>query len=101
MRVAIIVRPGSTPAPMADVPMLFAGLAKWVETYSTRFETLEFFVAGGGLAIGEFADAAELQGVLATLPFIPYSDVEIMPVVDPATSLATFGAAFEAMAAAG
>ena len=58
-------------------------MGRWVETYSTRFSTLEFFVVGGGLVLADFDDSTELNRILAENPFTQFMDVEIMPVVEP------------------
>lgn len=100
MRVAIIYRP-KNPAPPESVPTLMGGLGQWVERHSKRFSTLEFFATGGGLAVGDVDESAELIGILAENPFTTYMDVEILPVVDPGTAIATFGEVFAALADAG
>jgi hypothetical protein len=86
---------------MELAPMLFGALGQWVETYAARFTTLEFFADGGGLALGDFDDTAELQRILAENPFTPYSDVQIRPVLEPRAALATYTQMVAALAAAG
>lgn len=100
MRVAVIYRPRAA-APMEALPMLMGGLSQWVETYSKRFSTLEFFVVGGGLALVDVDDSAELHKMVAENPFSQYMDVEIMPVVDPDIAMSTFRDAAAAFAASG
>jgi hypothetical protein len=39
--------------------------------------------------------------IVAENPFTPFMDVEIMPVVEPATAMATYGEVVGAFAAAG
>jgi hypothetical protein len=80
--------------------MLMGALGQWVETYSKRFLTLEFFVIGGGLVLADIDDSAELNRIVAENPFTPFMDVEIMPVVEPATAMATYGEVVAAFAAA-
>jgi hypothetical protein len=63
--------------------------------------TLEFFVIGGGLVLADIDDSAELNQIVAENPFTPFMDVEIMPVVEPATAMATYGEVVAAFAAAG
>ncbi len=99
MRVAIIYRPRD-PAPPEALPMLMEALGEWVERYSKRVSTLEFFAIGGGLLLGDIDDSTELHRIVAENPFTPFMDVEIMPVVDPHTAMATFGEVAAALAGA-
>ena len=71
--------------------MLMGALGQWVENYSKRFSTLEFFVIGGGLVLADIDDSAELNRIVAENPFTPFMDVEIMPVLDPAVAMETYG----------
>jgi hypothetical protein len=80
--------------------MLMGALGQWVETYSKRFSTLEFFVIGGGLVLADIDDSTELHRIVAENPFMPFMDVEIMPVVEPDTAMATYGEVAAALAGA-
>jgi hypothetical protein len=80
--------------------MLMEALGHWVETYSKRFSTLEFFVAGGGLVLADIDDSAELNRIVAENPFTPFMEVEIMPVVEPRTAMAIYGEVVAALAGA-
>lgn len=80
--------------------MLMEALGHWVETYATRFSTLEFFVIGGGLVLADIDDSAELNRIVAENPFTPFMDVEIMPVVEPRAAMAIYGEAMAALAGA-
>jgi hypothetical protein len=93
MRVAIIYRPKS-PAPMEAVPQFMQALGAWVEKYSGRMSTLEFFAAGGGFAVIDIDDSADLFRITAENPFTPFSDVEVRPVVDPRIAMATLQEVF-------
>jgi hypothetical protein len=99
VRVAIIFRPRAA-APVEMIPMLMGALGQWVESNSKHFSTLEFFVAGGGLALADIHDSAELQRIVAENPFTPYMDVEIMPVVEPSVAMSTYGDIAASFAAA-
>lgn len=99
MRVAVIYRP-KTAAPPETAAMLFGALGQWVETWTPRVDTLQFFVDGGGFVVGDFADATSMQQMVATNPFTPWMDVEVLPVVDPATALTTYREVLEALAGA-
>lgn len=90
MRVAIIYRP-KHPAPFEALPMLMEALGQWVETHAKSFSTLEFFAIGGGLAIADLNDSNDVHRIVAENPFTAFMDVEIMPVVEPRTAMATFG----------
>ena len=99
VRVAIIYRP-RTAAPIEALPMLMGALGQWVENYSKRFSTLEFFVIGGGLVLADIDDSTELHRIVAENPFTPFMDVEIMPVVEPGTAMAAYGEVAAALAGA-
>jgi hypothetical protein len=81
--------------------MLTGALSQWVETYSKRVSTIEFFAVGGGLVLADFDDSAELHRMVAENPFTPFMDVEIMPVVEPHTAMQTWADATAPFAAAG
>ena len=100
MRVAVIYRPQSA-APPETAAMLFGALGQWVESWTPRVDTLEFFVDGGGFVVGDFTDTAVMQQMVATNPFTPYMDVQILPVIDPGTAMATWREVLEALAGAG
>lgn len=99
MRFAIIYRPRNA-APLEAGPILMGALGQWLEKYSNRFSTIEFFVIGGGLVLADFDDSVELNRILAENPFTPLMDVEIMPLVDPNAAMANYGEIVAAMAAA-
>jgi hypothetical protein len=79
--------------------MLMEALGQWVERYSKRFSTLEFFVGGGGLALADIDDSTELNRIVAENPFTPFSDVNIMPVVEPSAAMAISSEVVAALAA--
>jgi hypothetical protein len=95
MRVVLIYRPRNA-APPELVPQLFQQMRDWVTRYESRTETIGFFVTGGGFAVLDSEDAAELQRITAENPFTPFADVEVHPVVDPETALRTFQELFQA-----
>jgi Domain of unknown function (DUF3303) len=90
MRVAIIYRQRNA-APFEALPMMMAGLSQWVETYTKRASTIEFFAMGGGLVLADFDDSSELHRLVAHNPFTPFMDVEVIPVVEPATAMQIWG----------
>lgn len=90
MRVAIIYRQRH-PAPFEALPMLHQALGQWLETYSKRASTIEFFAMGGGLVLADFDDAGELHRLVAQNPFTAFMDVEVMPIIEPAAAMETWG----------
>jgi Domain of unknown function (DUF3303) len=100
MRVAVIYRPRNTP-PVELMPQLMQGMAEWVDRHEDGMEATYFFVGGGGFGVLDIDDSAQLQRMVAEHPFTPFSDVEIHPVVDPATALKTLQEVFAARAQTG
>jgi hypothetical protein len=99
MRVAVIYRP-KDPPPLEAMPMLMGALGEWVQKHGPRFSTIEFFVGGGGFGVIDLDDSGELQRLMAENPFTPFSEVEVRPVLDPATAMQITGEAFAARARA-
>ena len=56
-------------------------------TVGGRLENVNFFVGGGGFGTIETDDAGELMKMISEHPFTIHSEVEIKPVVDPATAI--------------
>src|SRR4051812_24439516 len=88
MRVAVIYRPKSPPPP-ERAQELVQRLSQWSERYADRIETGYYFAAGGGLAVTDFEDSAELHRMLMEHPYTPFCDVEILPLVDRETAIRT------------
>jgi hypothetical protein len=65
-------------------------LRQWVETYSKRVETIEFFAVGGGLVIADLDDSGELHRLVAHNPFTPFMDVEVVPIIEPTAAMDTW-----------
>ena len=74
MRVAIIYRQRSA-APLEALPLMMGALNQWVERYSTRASTIEFFAMGGGLVLADFDDSSELHRLVSENPFTAFMDV--------------------------
>jgi hypothetical protein len=68
MRVAIIYRPKNTP-PRERAAELIQRLADWTARSQDRAESTYFFAAGGGFAVMDIDDSAELQRMLTEHPF--------------------------------
>ena len=88
MKIAIIYRP-KTPPPLDALPDMIDGMSAWVEQHAAKMETLYFFASGGGFGVLDIDDAAQAHRLMAEHPFTQYADVEVRPVVDPETALAT------------
>jgi hypothetical protein len=86
MRFAILYRPKDPPPP-AQAPELLKEMAGWMQTYGGRLENVNFFVGGGGFGTIETDDAGELMKMISEHPFTIHSEVEIKPLVDPATAI--------------
>lgn len=71
--------------------MMMGALGQWVETYSKRVSTIEFFAIGGGLVLADFDDSIELHRLVADNPFTPFMDVDVLPIVEPTTAMQTWG----------
>jgi hypothetical protein len=93
MRFAIIYRPKSA-VPPDQAPALLKGMADWMQNFGGRLEGVQFFVGGGGFGTIETDDAAEITRMIAEHPFTPYSEIEIKPLVDPATAMSILQEAY-------
>jgi muconolactone delta-isomerase len=87
MRFAIIYRPGTSSPPPEQVSEMAAATGEWMQRHGGELESIEFFVAGGGIGIIDTDDASVVQRLIAENPFTPYSDIEIRPLIDPATGI--------------
>jgi hypothetical protein len=72
-------------APPEMIPALIDGAEGWQQRYEDKFEAFGLFPGGGGFAIANVSDEAELHRMIVEMPFSPFSDHEIRPIVDPAT----------------
>ncbi|HZO05358.1 MAG TPA: DUF3303 family protein [Solirubrobacterales bacterium] len=86
MKFATIYRP-KYPAPPELIPDLLKEMGAWMQRYADRLENVQFFIGGGGFGTVDSDDAALLAKMITEHPFTIYSDVEIKPLVDPATAL--------------
>lgn len=86
MRFAIIYRPKNSPPPEA-MPEILKGMGEWMQKHGSSLEGVQFFVGGGGFATLETDDAAAMTQMITDNPFSIYSDIEIRPLVDPATAI--------------
>jgi hypothetical protein len=87
MRFAIIYRPGaSSPAP-DQISEMARGTGEWMQRHGSELESVEFFVGGGGIGIIDTDDVSLIQRLIAENPFTPYAEIEIRPLIDPATAI--------------
>ncbi len=93
MKFAIIYRPKDSPTP-EQMPALLGEMGGWMQTYSNRLENVNFFVGGGGFGTIETDDASELTKMISEHPFTIHSEVEIRPLVDPATAMGILQATY-------
>jgi hypothetical protein len=87
MRFAIIYSP-KHPIPQDQIAELLKGMAGWMESHQSRLEGVQFFVGGGGFGTVDVSDTGDLTRMISEHPFTQYSEVEIKPLVDPATAMA-------------
>jgi hypothetical protein len=80
--------------------MMVGALGEWVETYSKRVSSMEFFAMGGGLVLADFDDASELHLLVAANPFTAFMDVEVIPIVEATAAMDTWGQAVAALTGA-
>ena len=86
MKFAIIYRP-KDPIDPARIPEMLKEMGTWMQSHGERMENVTFFVGGGGIGTVETDDAAELTRMISENPFTTSSEVDIKPLVDPATAL--------------
>ena len=98
MRLVVISRP-RFPVPPDQLPTIFQAFAEWRERYRSRMESFEFFAGGGGgFGVFNVPDEATLNQVMLEYPLLPYSELEIRPVLDGDTALRQWQQALQAMA---
>jgi SAM-dependent methyltransferase len=74
--VLIITRPAFLPAPEQLAPLV-AGALAWHARNRERLRGFGTFLGGGGYAILDDCGPQELDGVLADLPFLAFSSLEV------------------------
>jgi uncharacterized protein DUF3303 len=93
MRFAVIYRP-KHPAPPELLPELLKGMGAWMQNNAGRVENVQFFIDGGGFGTIETDDPSEISRILAEHPFTQYSDVEVKPLIDPASAMSVLVEAY-------
>jgi hypothetical protein len=100
MRFLVVATP-KVMAPPEIVPSLIDGAEQWQRRYDDQLEAFGLFPAGGGFGIVNVSDEAELHRMILEMPFSPFSDHVIQPIIDATTGLHQAREAFAAMAASG
>ena len=93
MRFAVIYRPKHPPPPEL-LPELLKNMGQWMQDNADRVGDVQFFIDGGGIGTIETDDPAEISRIIAAHPFTAYSDVEVKPLIDPATAMAVLVEAY-------
>lgn len=93
MKFVIIYRPKHPPDPR-QMPDLLKEMGTWMQNHGSRVQGIQFFVGGGGFGTIETDDAAELTKLISEHPFSVYSEVEVKPLVDPATAMGALEQAY-------
>ena len=98
MRALVIARQ-KVPPPMEMLPALTQGFQAWREQYRGKMEVFSFFVSTtGGCAVLNTADEAEAYQIMLEWPLSPFSDIEVIPIVDGDDALRRWIQQIEAMA---
>jgi muconolactone delta-isomerase len=97
MRFLVVATP-KLPAPPEMVPSMIDAAEQWQQRFDDKLEAFGLFPGGGGFGIADVADEGELHRMILEMPFSPFSDHLIQPIVDPATGWQQARAAFAAMA---
>jgi muconolactone delta-isomerase len=98
MRFLVVATP-KFPASPEIVPALIDGAEQWQKRYAGKLEVFGVFPGGGGFAVVDVSDEAELHRMIVEMPFSPFSEHMIQPVVDGATAWRQSREAFAAMMA--
>ena len=100
MRFLVVATPKTTPPPEM-IPSMIDRSEEWQQRYADagKFEAFGLFPSGGGFAIADVSDEAELHRMILEMPFSPFSDHQITAIVDPATGWRQSREAFAAMMA--
>jgi muconolactone delta-isomerase len=82
MRFMLIIS-NQFPVPPEMVPSLVERFVSWWNQYRDKWESAGFFAGGtGGGGICNVVDAAELHRMMNEWPLIPFSQIDVHPLVD-------------------
>ncbi len=87
MRFLVVATP-KMPPPPDMIGHIIDRAEQWQQRYEDKLEAFGLFPGGGGFAIADVSDAAELHKMIAEMPFSPFSDHLIQPIVDGSTGWA-------------
>ncbi len=85
MRVLVVGIPQFPIPPEQLSAMAEAGLA-WYQRYQDQLEAFGNFPGGGGFGVVNVDDAETLNQMLLEMPFVPFSRLEVRPVVPGETA---------------
>jgi muconolactone delta-isomerase len=97
VRVLVVSRPQFF-VPPDQFPVLFDAFADWRERYRGSMESFEFFAGGGGgFGVINVPDEAALNQMMLEYPFLPFSDIEVRPLLDGDAALGQWRQAMQQM----
>lgn len=89
------------PVPPEAAPMLLEAMRGWVKKYTASRQIEQIWgyaVGGGGGGILNVASSEELNAVMTELPFGPFSETAVYPILPIEVSLDSFEQAMKRMA---
>ena len=98
MRFLVVATPKFAAPPEMIVTMIDRS-EEWHQRHDDKFEASGLFPGGGGFAIADVSDEAELHRMIVEHPFAPFSEIITRPIVDNATGYRQAREAFSAMMA--
>jgi hypothetical protein len=84
MRFLVVATPRG-PAPPDMIATMIDRSEEWDQRYDDKFEASGLFPGGGGFAIVDVSDGAELHRMIVEHPFAAFSEILSMPIVENAT----------------
>jgi hypothetical protein len=85
---ALVISRQKFQAPMEVFPATMQAFAEWRERYRQNLESFYFFTAGGGGCGVVNAPDETVAQMFMEYPWGPYSEVELLPIVDGDAALA-------------
>jgi len=100
MRFLVTSTPKFPPPPDA-LPMLVSAMRDWAKRHqsSNKIEQIWGFVTGGGGGIMNVASHEELNAIIAEMPFGPFADTDVRPIIALEVGLNNFAEAMKRMTA--